>query len=88
MAAYSPLALLLGGTLPEPPHSEFDTLLPSPRSVSAMMLRVFDVVPVLFVTQISTRVMLMPLSTLGRCDMLSSYRSRKKWERKKWRFSS
>ncbi len=63
-------------------------LVDSPRSARAMMLRLFSVLPLLFVTQISTRLMLMPLEMVGSDSMFLSYFSRKKWERKKCRFSS
>ena len=53
-----------------------------------MMLRLLVVLAVLFVTQISTRLMEMPLAMVGSDCMLRSYCWRKKWFRKKWRFSS
>ena len=47
------------------PHRLFDTRLFSPKSVRAMMLRVFDVTPDLFVTHTSTRLIVMPDVRLG-----------------------
>ena len=41
------------------------------------MFRVLDVVDVLLVTHISTRVILMPVVMLGNVDMALSYLSRK-----------
>ena len=63
-------------------------LVDSPRSASAMMLRLLSLLPLLFVTQISTRLMLMPLAMVGSVRMFLSYCSRKKCERKKCLFSS
>ena len=44
----------------------------SPKSVSAMMLRVFDALPDLFVTHISMRLMVIPDVTLGKVCMAAS----------------
>ena len=53
-----------------------------------MMLRLLSLLPLLFVTQISTRLTLMPLAMVGSVRMFLSYCSRKKCERKKCLFSS
>ena len=55
----------------------------SPKSAKAIMLRLFSVLPLLFVTQISTRLMLIPLEMVGSVAIAWSNFSRKKWERKK-----
>ena len=76
IAGYSELALL-AGTNPDALHSGLEMWLTSPRSVRATILRVLVVVPVLFVTQTSTRLMLTPLLTVGNEAIHSSYLSRK-----------
>ena len=63
---YSLLASFEGtAPVPAPHRSGRLTFWFSPRSVSAMMLRVFCVVPVLFVTHISTRLMVTPVDRFG-----------------------
>ena len=54
MAAYSELAALAGTGCPVTFQRLLDTRLFSPKSVRAMMLRVLDVLPDLFVTHTST----------------------------------
>ena len=87
MASYSVLALL-DGTVPPAAHIELESFSVSPRSVSATMLRVLSVEPVLLVTQISTRLMVMPVVRLGNFCIHPSYRFLKYLERKKCLFSS
>ena len=69
---YSLLALLLGTLSPVTFQLEFDTLLFSPKSVNATMLRVLAVVAVLFVTHTSTRLIFTPVVRLGIVDMALS----------------
>ena len=88
MAWYSLLAALVGTGCPEVLQMGFDTLAFSPKSVRAMILRVFWVLPVLLVTHISTLPIFTPVVRLGSVFMAASYLSWKYWERKKWRFSS
>ena len=66
---YSVLAPLPGTFWPVVPQMGLLIVLFSPRSVRAMMLRVFEVVAVLLVTQISTRRISMPVVMFGRVDM-------------------
>ena len=70
---YSVFALLEGTICPVAFHSPLEMYLFSPRSVNAMMLRVFVVTPELLVTQISTRLIFTPDVRLGSDFMLSSY---------------
>ncbi len=75
---YSVFAALEGTSAPPPCHSdEFEITDGSPRSVRATILRVFDVVPEVFVTHISMRLMVMPVVTFGMVFMYVSYFSRK-----------
>ena len=88
MASYSVLALLDGTCVPPADHIGLESFSVSPRSVSATMLRVLSVEPVLLVTQISTRLMVMPVVRLGNFCIHPSYRFLKYRERKKCLFSS
>ena len=65
IAEYSLLEALEGTGCPVVAHIGLDTRVFSPRSVRAMMLRVFDVVPVLLVTHTSTRFIFIPEVRLG-----------------------
>ena len=65
MAAYSELAALAGTGCPVTFQRLLDTRLFSPKSVRAMMLRVLDVLPDLFVTHTSTRLIVTPDVRLG-----------------------
>ena len=69
---YSVLASFDGTGCPVVVHLLLLTLLFSPRSVSAMMLRVFAVLPLLFVTQISTRLIVTPVVRLGNVFIAAS----------------
>ena len=70
------------------PHIGLLTFRFSPKSVSATMLRVLVVVPCLFVTHTSTRLIVMPVVRFGSVFIAASYLLRKYCERKKWRLSS
>ena len=72
MVSYSVLALLAGTLRPVVAHIGLLTLEFSPRSVRAMMFLVLVVVPLLLVTQISTRLMVTPVVRLGSVRMPSS----------------
>ena len=73
MAAYSVFALLLGTDIPVvAQRCVLLTFACSPKSVNATILRVLVVVPVLLVTQISTRPMLIPVFKLGKARMPSA----------------
>ena len=67
----------LEGTIPLADHMELLILVTSPKSVNATMSRLLLVVPVLLVTHISTRLMVIPVVRLGNLDMASSYFPRK-----------
>ena len=69
---YSEFAWFEGTVAPDVVQRGFDTLLFSPRSVSAMMLRVLVVVPVLLVTQSSTRLIFTPVVRFGKVRMPAS----------------
>ena len=71
--AYSALAAL-AGTVPPPAPQRSGLLIPefSPKSVSAMILRVLVVVPLLFVTQTSTRFIVTPVVILGNVRIAAS----------------
>ena len=69
---YSLLALLPGTSSPVVDQLGFETWLFSPRSVNAMMLRVFDVVAVLLVIHTSTRLIFTPVIRLGIVDIALS----------------
>ena len=70
---YSPFAALCGGCcIPLSPHRGLCSVDDSARSVRAMMLRVFVVTPVTFVTHTSMRLSFTPVVRLGRlCIALS-----------------
>ena len=72
IVSYSVLAALDGTVEPVVVHRLLLTLLFSPRSVRAIMFRVFVVVPLLFVTQISTRLMVTPVVRFGSVRMPAS----------------
>ena len=82
------MAVFAGTGCPVTPHTGLETVVFSPKSVRAMMSRVFDVVPDLFVTQTSTRLIFIPVVRFGSVFMAASYLLLKYCERKKCRFSS
>ena len=77
MVAYSLFEAFDGLSVPAGVHIGLEIFLFSPRSVSATMFRVLVAFPLLLVTQISTRLMLMPVVMLGNVFIASSYLSRK-----------
>ena len=72
MVLYSVFALF-DGVFPVPlPHKSVRLIFEfSPKSLNATMFRVLVVVPVLLVTHISTRFMVMPVVRLGNVFMAS-----------------
>ena len=69
---YSELAALLGMVWPAVSQKWFPNIFSSPRSAKAMMLRPLVVVPDLFVTHTSTRLISMPVARFGNFDIASS----------------
>ena len=69
---YTVLAALQGTGMSVRVHCGFDTLVFSPRSVSATIFLVLLATPDLLVTQISTRLMVMPVVRFGKVFMAAS----------------
>ena len=86
--AYSLFEPFEGLGIPLLPQMGLEILVFSPKSVRAMMFLVFSTVSVLLVTHTSSRLISIPVVTLGSVFMAASYLSRKNCDRKKWRFSS